>query len=123
MNFTTLNEINDMVICHAKLLQPTSGALHSLPLLKASPKVYRHVNATRHAFSVPETPHSRFTSSHRHDRTVSNKPRWLIARAGSPDIDISSLLDDLDLPEIDADLSSFQSEAGAVFDVRVLFTT
>ena len=48
---------------------------------------------------------------------AARRPRFAVAKAGPSDIDISSLLDDLDLPEIDADLASFQAEAGAVFGV------
>lgn len=58
------------------------------------------------------------TCCHR-SATANRQPRFA-ARAGPPDIDISSLLDDLDLPQIDADLASFQAEGGAVFDVSLI---
>lgn len=43
--------------------------------------------------------------------------QWRTA-AASPELpDLDALLDDLDMPEIDADLASLQTEQGAVFDV------
>ena len=54
-----------------------------------------------------------------------NNPRFkTVAAASGPVVDFASLgLDDLDIPDIDGDLKSVQTELGATFDVRFSIRT
>jgi hypothetical protein len=117
VNSIYLDAFTDMGACHVWLQKPTMKNLNG-----AHPLEYRYTNFTCNAnartrsINVPTTQLSRVSSYPSATATDNRLPRF-VTRAGSSDIDISSLLDDLDLPEIDADLASFQAEAGAVFDV------
>ena len=107
-----------MALCHASMVETNLNFKQEKSLLRSS----NTSNCSINAFRIARSPVQRSGISSKGRGLLAPTPllahRRVPTRAGSPDIDVSSLLDDLDLPEIDADLASFQAEAGALFGVR-----
>lgn len=101
---------------HAGLLQSTWASSIRAHSLEGYSKSSQCRVTGRRSTTLASTQHSAI-SAYCHGTDNANRQPRFAARAGPSDIDISSLLDDVDLPEIDADLASFQAEGGAVFDV------
>jgi hypothetical protein len=102
-----------MSTCHSGLLKSSlTSSIRVLSSTSSSKKTQCYVTG-KSSINLASTQLSAISTC---TATTNRQPRFA-ARAGPSDIDISSLLDDLDLPEIDADLASFQAEGGAVFDV------
>ncbi|KAG7670677.1 hypothetical protein Ndes2526B_g00461 [Nannochloris sp. 'desiccata'] len=107
---------------HAGLLQSTWASSIRAHSLEGYSKSSQCRVTGRRSTTLASTQHSAI-SAYCHGTDNANRQPRFAARAGPSDIDISSLLDDVDLPEIDADLASFQAEGGAVFDDEGIPTT
>jgi hypothetical protein len=110
-----------MISYHVGLLKPSLVKVNRTNAIIRSSNAFRcHGNPIRCSLNIAIKQRSRVSSYRHRTTTPANQQPRFVTKAGSSDIDISSLLDDLDLPEIDADLGSVQAEAGAVFDVSFL---